>query len=73
MRITQKDLEATLSLLNQNSKRVYRLGFSYGKVNLEVLEKGTSINTVSVGNTKSELYYQLQTVLNYISREKKTV
>jgi len=70
-RVTEKDLSAAVERLNDNSKRTYRIDYAYGKCRLNVMEKGTSINNVSSVCTKSELYYTIHTILNYIERENK--
>lgn len=72
MRITEKMLQYQLDILNDGSKCRYQIGSSYGRMNLEKCSMQTSgISSVSMGNTKAELYYQLQTLLSVRSSEKR--
>ena len=71
-RITQKMLDFQLEVLNDHSKCRYQIGSSYGHMNLELCSmECTGIKSISMGNTKSELYYQLLT-LNSIHSEERT-
>ncbi len=65
-------LDFQLEILNDNSKCRYRIGSSYGWVNLELCSMETSgIKSISNGNTKKELYYQLLTLNSIRSEEKR--
>ncbi len=69
-RITDKMLELQVEILNDWSKCRYRLGSSYGHVNLELCSmQTTGIRSISLGNTKAELYYQLVTLNEIHSQE----
>lgn len=66
-------LESMVKELNNISKCRYQLGWSYGKVHLEKKSmESTGISDLSIGNTKKELYYQLRTLLDWYSFEKKS-
>ena len=68
--VTDSMLEEMVQHLNDISKCRYKLGWSYGKVNLEQCSmECTGISTLSVGNTKKELYYQLRMLLDWHSFE----
>ena len=69
-RISQKDLELSIKRLNEVSKRTYILDGAYGGWKLSVQEKGTCQSDVSLGfGSKSEVYYIVQAILNYRSKE----
>ncbi len=71
-RVTEKMLQYQLEALNDGSKCRYQIGSSYGRMNLEKCSmQTTGISSVSMGNTKAELYYQLQTLLSVRSSEKR--
>ena len=65
-------LESLLKQLNNISKCRYQIGHSYGLVHLEKCSmECTGISIVSQGNTKKELYYQLNTLLEWYNFEKR--
>lgn len=71
-RVTESMLYTLIDRLNEGSKCRYQLGFSYGWINLELCSmQTTGIKSISNGNTKKEMYYQLQTLLS-IRHEEKT-
>ena len=71
-RVTDSMLESLVEQLNDISKCRYQLGHSYGRVHLEKCSmECTGISMISQGNTKKELYYQLLTLLDWISHEKR--
>jgi hypothetical protein len=66
-------LENLIESLNDISKCRYTLGGSYGRVSLQKMSmECTGISMISEGNTKKELYYQLQTLFNWKSAEKRS-
>lgn len=70
-RVTDSMLRDMIDSLNSISKCKYALGGAYGKVSLEKNSmECTGISTISSGNTKAELYYQLSAILDYIRHEK---
>jgi len=70
-RITDAMLESLVERLNQVSKSRYQIGHSYGMVHLEKKSmECTGISTISQGNTKKELYYQISTLLTWLNHEK---
>lgn len=65
-------IDFQLDILNSNSKLRYQIGGSYGKVSLELCSmETTGIRSISMGNTKAELYHQL-VVFNDITHHEKT-
>jgi len=72
-KVTDSMLEDMIENLNEISKCRYQLGHSYGMVHLEQASmECTGISIVSQGNTKKELYYQLQTLFDWLSKEKRS-
>ena len=70
-RITSRMLSFALERLNAGTKCKYKIGSSYGYYNLERASmECTGIDSISVGNTKKELYYQIQTFLKIKEAEK---
>ncbi len=66
-------LELLIDQLNDISKCRYSLGGAYGGVNLQKKSmECTGISMLSDGNTKKELYYQLQMLLDWHSYEKRS-
>ncbi len=66
-------LESLIESLNDISKCRYQLSGSYGYVGLQKMSmECTGISEISTGNTKKELYYQLQTLFNWKSAEKRS-
>lgn len=64
-------LENVLKQLNSISKCRYKLAGSYGLTHLEKCSmECTGISSLSFGNTKKELYYQIRTLLDWHSFEK---
>jgi hypothetical protein len=65
-------LDFQLEVLNDHSKCRYQIGGSYGYSNLELCSmETTGIRSISMGNTKKELYYQLLTLNEIRSQEKR--
>ena len=70
-RITSRMLSFALERLNAGTKCKYKIGSSYGYYNLERASmECTGIDSISMGNTKKELYYQIQTFLKIKEAEK---
>ena len=70
-RITDRMLRFSLERLNDQTKCRYQIGRSYGYYHLERASmECTGIDSVSMGNTKRELYYQIQTHLKIQEAEK---
>jgi len=70
-RITDRMLHFSLERLNDDTKCRYQIGRSYGYYHLERASMECSgIDSVSMGNTKRELYYQIQTHLKIKEAEK---
>ena len=70
-RITDRMLDFQLERLNDQTKCRYQIGRSYGYYHLERASmECTGIDSVSLGNTKRELYYQIQTHLKIQEAEK---
>ena len=70
-RITSRMLSFALERLNAGTKCKYNIGSSYGYYNLERASmECTGIDSISMGNTKKELYYQIQTFLKIKEAEK---
>lgn len=73
-RVTDSMLENLVERLNDISKCRYRLGGSYGYTSLEKCSmECTGISMVSQGNTKKELYYQLQLLFDWLNHEQNDV
>ena len=70
-RITSRMLSFALERLNAGTKCKYNIGSSYGYYNLERASmECTGIDSISMGNTKKELYYEIQTFLKIKEAEK---
>ena len=70
-RVTDLMLESMVKQLNDISKCRYQIGHSYDMVHLEKCSmECTGISMVSTGNTKKELYYQLDTLLRWHNIER---
>ena len=68
-RITMKDLESVIRNLNDASKRHYRLDRAYGGWKV-VVDEGPGIRDLTLGFcSKSEVYYQVLAILEYLSHE----
>ena len=65
-RITQKMLDDKIELLNDLSNhRHFKQNDAYGWSQLAIsMPNTTGINTVSLGNTKKELFYQIEVALS---------
>ncbi len=70
-RFSPKDIERAIENLNKVSKVKYQSNGAYGYTQLAVSIPNSSgcISTMSNGNTKKELYYQIQFVLDWIRNE----
>ena len=72
-RITDSDLQGALDRLNEVSKVNYVQNGAYGYSQLaHTLPSQGGISTVSNGNTKKELYYQIQFALDILHNEKES-
>ncbi len=72
-RITDSDLERALKRLNDVSKVNYEFNNAYGYSQLaHTLPNSGGISTVSNGNTKKELYYQIQFALDILHNDKES-
>jgi len=71
-RITQSMLDFAIERLNENSKCVYVQNNAYGwsQLALGMPNSGGCINTLSNGNSKKELYYQITFLLDWLRYEK---
>jgi len=68
MRIKMRDLENALDRLNYYAEKKYAIEGAYGKVRLT--NEDRSIN-ISVLMTKSELYYTIQAIIEFILNERR--
>ena len=76
---TLQELEAAVKLLNQNSKAKYRLDGAYGGWRLIQMVKCRDsdpdsdyygcVKDLGYRGSKSEVYYTVCTILNYLSAE----
>ncbi len=70
LRVSQSMLDAAIKRLNESSKCRYIPNDCYGYAQLAVqMPNSSGISNMSLGNTKSELYYQIQFLLDWISKE----
>jgi len=70
-RITQSDLDRVIKRLNDISKCRYAPNDAYGYAQLALqCPNSSGISNMSLGNTKSELYYQITFLLDWLSAEK---
>lgn len=71
MRVTQKMLDIAIDHLNSISKCKYVSNNAYGYSQLAMQHpNSTSISNLSLGNTKAELFYQIQFLNDYLTFEK---
>lgn len=71
-RITDSMLESMVKNLNEISKCRYGLSHAYGRVSLiRYSMECTGISNISTSNTKSELYYQMSTLFEWLRSEEK--
>jgi hypothetical protein len=68
-RITQAMLDSAIERLNETTKRQFVQNDAYGYSQLAIsLPNSTGISTMSLGNTKKELYYQIHFALEVLSK-----
>lgn len=65
-------LDFIIERMNENSKCFYEQNNAYGysQLALAMPNSGGCINTLSIGNTKAELYYQVAFLLDWLNYEK---
>ena len=68
-RITDKELDRVIELLDDKSKAGIKPYFAYDKYGLETKE-GHRFNA-TIGTTKAQLYDQIMFVLDWLSNEKR--
>ena len=68
-RITQAMLDAAIERLNETTQRQFRQNDAYGYSQLAIsLPNSTGISSISNGNTKKELYYQIHFALDVLEK-----